>query len=61
MPGSGGGEWQVEPLGIRNGLLILGHERSEEADNNLLAEWLREQFPWVAVTHSPSVVSFQIL
>lgn len=82
MPGSGGGEWQVEALGkykadvvvcgeapewqtpeyvrdaaaagLPKGLIILGHERSEEAGMGVLAEWLREQFPGLPVNHVPS-------
>jgi putative NIF3 family GTP cyclohydrolase 1 type 2 len=54
-------EWQVPEYvrdanlaGIPKGLILLGHERSEEAGMGLLAEWLRDQFPGLAVTHLPS-------
>jgi putative NIF3 family GTP cyclohydrolase 1 type 2 len=61
-------EWQVPEYardaaaaGIPKGLILLGHERSEEAGMGLLAEWLREQFPGLPVTHIPSRDPIHIL
>jgi putative NIF3 family GTP cyclohydrolase 1 type 2 len=54
-------EWQVpeyvrdaNAAGIPKGLILLGHERSEEAGMGLLAEQLRSMFPAVPVWHVPS-------
>jgi putative NIF3 family GTP cyclohydrolase 1 type 2 len=61
-------EWQTPEYardavaaGMAKGLLIIGHECSEEAGMGLLAEWLREQFPGVVVTHIPSGDPIHIL
>jgi putative NIF3 family GTP cyclohydrolase 1 type 2 len=54
-------EWQTPEYardavaaGLQKGLLILGHERSEEAGMALLAEQLRAWFPGLPITHIPS-------
>jgi putative NIF3 family GTP cyclohydrolase 1 type 2 len=61
-------EWQTPEYardavaaGMAKGVLIIGHERSEEAGMGLLAEWLREQFPGIPVTHIPSGDPIHIL
>ena len=54
-------EWQVEEyardalaLGQTKALILLGHERSEEAGMAYLAEWLTARLPGVPVRHVSS-------
>ncbi len=54
-------EWQLYEyardavaLGLAKGLVMLGHERTEEPGMAYLAEWLRERFPEVPIAHVPS-------
>ena len=54
-------EWQVYEyardavsLGLSKGLVMLGHERTEEPGMAYLAEWLREMYPEVPISHVPS-------
>ena len=41
-------------LGMKKGLIVVGHEPSEEAGLAYLAEWLRENVPGVPAEHIPS-------
>lgn len=41
-------------LGIKRAVVALGHEPSEEPGMALLADWLRDRFPDVTITHVPS-------
>lgn len=54
-------EWQVveytrdaQALGQAKALILVGHERSEEAGMAYLADWLAPRLPSVPVTHVPS-------
>jgi len=54
-------EWQVPEYvrdstaaGLPKGLIILGHERSEEGGMLYLAKWLQQRFPDLAVSHLPA-------
>ncbi len=54
-------EWQVyeyvrdaNSLGLHKGLLVIGHERSEEPGMAYLAEWLKGRLPGLAITHVPA-------
>ncbi len=54
-------EWQVyeyvrdaNSAGLPKGLIVLGHERSEEPGMAYLATWLRERFPDLPITHVPA-------
>ncbi len=54
-------EWQVyeyvrdaNSLGLHKGLLVIGHERSEEPGMDYLAEWLKERLPGLPITHVPA-------
>jgi putative NIF3 family GTP cyclohydrolase 1 type 2 len=54
-------EWQVyeyvrdaNGAGLPKGLIVLGHERSEEPGMAYLATWLRERFPGLSITHVPA-------
>jgi putative NIF3 family GTP cyclohydrolase 1 type 2 len=54
-------EWQTYEyvrdavsLGLGKGLVMLGHEKSEEPGMAYLAGWLRSMFPEVDITHVPS-------
>jgi putative NIF3 family GTP cyclohydrolase 1 type 2 len=51
-------EWQVyeyvrdtNGLGLHKGLLIIGHERSEEPGMAYLAGWLKERLPGLPISH----------
>lgn len=45
--------------GLSKGLIVAGHEVSEEAGMTYLVEWLRPRFPGVPITHIPSGDPFQ--
>lgn len=54
-------EWQVyeyvrdaNAAGQPKGLIILGHERSEEPGMAYLAEWLKPRFPGLPIQHIPA-------
>jgi putative NIF3 family GTP cyclohydrolase 1 type 2 len=54
-------EWQTPEYardaayaGLSKNLILLGHERSEEAGMGYLAAWLREQYPGIPVKHISS-------
>jgi putative NIF3 family GTP cyclohydrolase 1 type 2 len=54
-------EWQVceyvrdsVAAGMNRALIILGHEKSEEAGMEYLVKWLRPMLPGVPITHVPS-------
>jgi putative NIF3 family GTP cyclohydrolase 1 type 2 len=54
-------EWETceyvrdaERLGLKKGLIVIGHEPSEEAGMAYLAEWLRERLPGVPAIHIPA-------
>ena len=54
-------EWQVyeyvrdaNAAGLPKGLIILGHERSEEPGMAYLARWLKERFPDLPIQHIPA-------
>lgn len=40
--------------GWQKALLVLGHEKSEEAGMDYLVEWLRPKVPGVTITHVPA-------
>jgi putative NIF3 family GTP cyclohydrolase 1 type 2 len=40
--------------GLSKGLVVIGHEASEEAGMAYLVEWLRPRFPDLPITHIPS-------
>ena len=37
--------------GIKKGLIIMGHARSEQAGMEYLVEWMRPMFPNLKITH----------
>lgn len=54
-------EWQVyeyvrdaNGLGLHKGLIVLGHERSEEPGMAYLAGWLKERLPGLPIQHVPA-------
>ena len=54
-------EWQVyeyirdaNGLGLHRGLIVLGHERSEEPGMAYLAGWLKERLPGLPIQHIPA-------
>ena len=54
-------EWQVyeyirdaNGLGMHKGLIVLGHERSEEPGMAYLAGWLKERLPGLPIQHIPA-------
>ena len=49
-------EWvrDANTQGLAKGLIVVGHEISEEAGMAYLVEWLRPRVPGVAITHVPS-------
>lgn len=60
-------EWQTPEyfrdaitLGMAKGLIVAGHERTEEAGMGALADWLRVRFPEIPVHHIPSGEPFSL-
>lgn len=54
-------EWQLyeyvrdaNAAGLPKGLIVLGHERSEEPGMAYLALWLQERFPGLPIQHIPA-------
>ena len=66
--GEGGGEWETCEYfrdaitqGRKQALLLIGHAASEESGMAYLAEWLRERFPGIPITHIPLGEPFQFI
>lgn len=66
--GEGGGEWETceymrdaVTQGSQKALLLVGHAASEEPGMAYLADWLRERFPGVPVTHVALGEPFQFV
>lgn len=66
--GEGGGEWETceymrdaVTQGRQQALLLVGHAASEEPGMAYLAEWLRQRFSDVPITHIPLGEPFQFV
>ncbi len=54
-------EWQTceyvrdaTEMGLSRGLIVLGHEKSEEPGMQYLVEWLGPKFPGIPISHVPA-------
>lgn len=61
-------EWQVceyardaASAGLKQALIILGHEKSEEMGMRYLAEWLRPLLPGIPIQHVPAGEPFRTM
>jgi hypothetical protein len=41
-------------MGLSRGLVVLGHEKSEEPGMHYLVQWLRSRLPGLPITHVPA-------